>query len=295
MSATKGESKNSEGKKEKMNWHSCLAPFLKVRWPQDDPNTPFIIQREVNVGDEPFRLDFVFTKKDPGLYTQDPILASFKEHQIIEYKGPDDSLNIHTFEKGLGYAAMYSHDVNAGIFDGKVGVTFFRRANPRDLLKVLQEKGFSCKRTANGVYDIALAQWFSAQIVVTQEISDSNWGFLRLLANNLNKADYDVFSSYSNGLREDQKEKVAYWVNRCIDENSEFVKTYGIEGVIEMFSDYVNARYKAREDSLIRQILNLILDTAKSNDQSFDDALAKASITDDVKAEVRNLYAAGVR
>ena len=62
-----------------------------------------------------------------------------------------------------------------------------------------------------------------------------------------------------------------------------------------MFSDYVDARYKAREDSLMRQILNLILDTAKNNDQSFDDALAKASITDDVRAEVRNLYAAGVR
>ena len=89
-------------------------------------------------------------------------------------------------------------------------------------------------------------------------------GFLRLLANNLNKADYDVFSSYSNGLREDQKEKVAYWVKRCIDENLEFVKTYGIEGVVSMFSDYVDAgyraKYDAREDSMIRQILNLILD-----------------------------------
>ena len=41
--------------------------------------------------------------------------------------------------------------------------------------------------------------------------------------------------------------------------------------------------------------MNLILDTAKDNDQSFDDALAKASSTDDVRAEVRNLYAAGVR
>ena len=72
---------------------------------------------------------------------------------------------------------MYSHDVSAGIFEGKVGVTFLRRANPRDLLKELQEKGFSCKFTANGVYDIKLAQWFSAQIVVTQEIKDTNWDF----------------------------------------------------------------------------------------------------------------------
>ncbi len=33
------KNQNSD-QKEPMDWHTCLAAFLDVRWPQADPNTP---------------------------------------------------------------------------------------------------------------------------------------------------------------------------------------------------------------------------------------------------------------
>ena len=307
------KNQNSD-QKEPMDWHTCLAAFLDVRWPQADPNTPFDILQEIKIGTQPVRTDFVFHKKDAGLTIKDPIVSSFREYQILEFKGPKDSLNTRTLSKGVGYAALYAEAKSIDILRGKIGITFLRRAKPVCLFKTFREVGIPYQRTAKGVYEVSLASWLPVQIVVMREVDDQNWGFLRLLTNELRQADYEVFINFSNGLSEEQKRAITFWVQRCIDENPGFIMNHGIEGVNSMFSDYVKAQVDAevkakvdaevkaqraqsdaRENTMLRQILKMILGDVREYHMSFDKAMAKADLSADLEAKVRNLYAAGAQ
>lgn len=87
---------------------------------------------------------------------------------------------------------------------------------------------------------------------------------------------------------------------------SEYVKAQVEAEVSNVFSEYVKAQVEAevkaqraqsdaREDTMLRQILKMILGDVRDYHMSFDKALARADLSADMEAKVRNLNAAGAQ
>ncbi len=53
---------------------------------------------------EPLQIDLLVIKKKPEEVIKNEIGSFFLGHNIVEYKSPDDSMNIDTFYKVLSYA-----------------------------------------------------------------------------------------------------------------------------------------------------------------------------------------------
>ena len=64
-------------------------------------------EQEIQLGEEPIRLDFLIIKKNPGVVLTDPIGKFFEAVNIFEYKSPEDGLSIDDFYKAIGYSFIY--------------------------------------------------------------------------------------------------------------------------------------------------------------------------------------------
>ena len=95
----------------------------------------------------------------------------FRQHNVIEYKSPGDSLNIDDFYKTLVYAFLYMSlsDKVDGIPADQLTLSLVRQGYPRDMIKKLQTEGMQVFQKYLGIYYIEGAL-IPAQIVVTQEL-----------------------------------------------------------------------------------------------------------------------------
>ena len=87
-----------------IDWHSGFSGglHLVLRIYKDGLH----IEREHYITNEPTRIDHLIIKKDPDLFVDNSIGRAFREHNIIEYKNPNDSLNIDVVWKTIGYAGL---------------------------------------------------------------------------------------------------------------------------------------------------------------------------------------------
>lgn len=67
-----------------------------------------VYEREYNLNTKPLEIDLLVIKKEPAVQIESEIGKLFRGHNILEYKSPDDSLNIDTFYKAAAYACQFS-------------------------------------------------------------------------------------------------------------------------------------------------------------------------------------------
>ena len=68
---------------------------------------------EYNLSREPLKIDLLVFKKIQDEVIKNEIGKIFLGHNIMEYKSPDDNMNINTFYKVLSYAWLYKADTGA--------------------------------------------------------------------------------------------------------------------------------------------------------------------------------------
>ncbi len=70
--------------------------------------------------------------------------AKYHQTDIMEYKSPEDGLNINTFYKVQGYACIYkaAETASAKVGEDDITTTIIREGKPAGLFKNLSGKGF---------------------------------------------------------------------------------------------------------------------------------------------------------
>ena len=96
-----------ENKKKRYKiWHSYFANTLKIILGKS-----YIVETEIEVGRLPLNIDIVVIKKSSTkiLKSKNNVKAfnTFNKYNIIEYKSPDDILDIDSFDKLFAYALLY--------------------------------------------------------------------------------------------------------------------------------------------------------------------------------------------
>lgn len=173
----------------KIQWHSAFCSAMELILEQDREHLEFI--REYNLNTKPLEVDLMVIKKPAGYRVSDEIGRIFKEHNIFEYKSPDDKMNIDTFYKVNAYACLYKVSGSRvdEIRSDNVTITLIRESKPEKLLRKLEREGFAVSNPYKGIYYIEDKVYFSTQIVVSKELEGEQHIWLQALTKKLDRED----------------------------------------------------------------------------------------------------------
>jgi len=120
----------------------------------------------------------------------------------MEYKSPQDDLNLDTYVKVIGYACMYkASEVHVGDIDlNDITITLVREGKPRELLKWFEKNDYEVREVYKGIYYVKKEGSFPIQVIVSGKLSSENQKWLTVLSNNLNQAEAERIVLQSESL-----------------------------------------------------------------------------------------------
>lgn len=129
----------------------------------------------------------VLVKNEKKVKIRKNIGRIFRQHNIIEYKSPEDHLSIDDFYKVYGYTCIYKTEVEKvnQIPAEELTITFVCYHYPRQMLRNLQnERNINVKNIENGIYYL-YGDAIPIQLIIVPELSIENNYWLNKLRNNL--------------------------------------------------------------------------------------------------------------
>lgn len=95
----------------KVQWHPGFVAAMNLELAQN--REALVFEKEYNLNTKPLEIDLLVIKKEHSFLIANEIGRLFKGHNIIEYKSPEDHLDIDTFYKAGAYASLYKSYGNA--------------------------------------------------------------------------------------------------------------------------------------------------------------------------------------
>ncbi len=193
-----------------IQWHPAFVSAMELELKKDKNKLEF--QREYNLNTKPLQIDLLVIKKDNVATLSNEIGKIFKGYNIIEYKSPDDSLNIDIFYKTQAYAGLYKaagKTVNEREAED-ITVSIIRESKPIELFKLLKSKNVQMTMPYKGIYyinnGIAI---FPTQIIVTKELSDEGHTWIKSLSNKMQMPDMKRLLTETAKLKSDYEKELA--------------------------------------------------------------------------------------
>lgn len=193
----------------KVQWHPGFVAAMNLELAQNRDD--LIFEKEYNLNTKPLEIDLLVVKKNASVSISNEIGKLFRGHNIMEYKSPEDHLDIDDFYKTGAYASLYKSygkTVNE-IKADDVTVSIMREARPDGLFQYLKEHGYLMSNPYKGVYYIEEKVLFPTQIVVTRELDEGSHIWLKALSERLEKEDIRNLLEGVNKLTEKADKELA--------------------------------------------------------------------------------------
>lgn len=209
----------------KIQWHPgfVAAMSLELRGYRDDLD----FEKEYNLNTKPLEIDLLIIKKEASVHIDNDIGSLFRGHNILEYKSPEDHLDIDTFSKALAYAYLYKAYGNKldEIRMDDMTVSIIREARPVGLFRYFKEHGYAVSREHDGIYHIEGSFPFPAQVIVTGEMDRTSHIWLKALSGKLNKEDLqDLLDRISQITEKNDREMADSVLEVSIGANRQIVE-----------------------------------------------------------------------
>ena len=178
---------------DKKQWHPAFCGATE--WELKDNKDDLTFDTEYYLGKTPLRMDLLVVKKQHDVDIVNEIGKIFRVHNVIEFKGEGDSLSIDGFYKGIGYACLYkSKGKKVNEFpDDEITVTYLRNAYPRELFKILTDKGMEIEERYPGIFYIKGETLFPCQVIVTSRLDGKKHPGLKILKTGADEQDIRQF------------------------------------------------------------------------------------------------------
>lgn len=187
----------------KIQWHPAFVAAMNLELIQN--RNDLVFEKEYNLNTKPLEIDLLVIKKGASVQITNEIGHLFKGHNIIEYKSPEDNLDIDDFYKTGAYASLYKAygETVDSIKAEDITVSIIREAKPEKLFKYFEEHGYAVTSPHEGIYYISNKVLFPTQIVVAKELDSNSHRWIKALSLQLNKDDISVL--LDNRQRMDEK------------------------------------------------------------------------------------------
>ena len=184
---------SKEQEKLKIKWHPAFYSAAEFDFRNEKEMLEF--HAEYQLSKEPLAMDLLIIEKRANVVLENALGQIFRRYNIIEYKSPDDSLNIDDFYKTIAYAALFKGTalVNDMYPADELTVSLFREAAPLKLMQQLQASGLRLEEKFPGVFYVYGNTLFPVQIVVTKKLSSKMHAALKLLSKNVLPEDVRIF------------------------------------------------------------------------------------------------------
>lgn len=236
----------------KIQWHPgfVAAMNLELRENRDS----LVFQKEYNLNTKPLEVDLLVIRKDALIKIENEIGSFFRGHNIMEYKSPEDSLNIDVFYKATAYAALYK-SYGEAVDERKaddITVTLVREGKPEGLFKYLESHGHILFQPYEGIYYVKGHVLFPTQIVVTKELNQEAHAWLGALSGKVGKEAAKRLLERIRGLTEKEEKEMADSVLRVmLKANGQIVEEWkGDADMFEALMEIVEPQIQMREKKI---------------------------------------------
>ena len=169
---------------DKIQWHPAFDAALQIELEDEAEYLEF--EPEHLLSKKPMQID-VLVKNEKTVKIKKNIGRIFRQYNIIEYKSPDDKLNIDNFYKIYGYACLYKSETG-GIDEipaTELTITLVCYHYPVKMLQKLeQEKNLIIDNVESGIYYF-LGDSIPIQLIAIPKLSKENNYWLNNLRNDL--------------------------------------------------------------------------------------------------------------
>lgn len=170
---------------EKLQWHPAFSAALRIEFEENLDDLDF--KDEYQLSKKPMQMDILVIKKDNNVSIKKNIGHIFRTHNIIEYKSPDDSLNMNDFYKVYGYTCFYQSDTEKvkEIPPEEITITFVCGHYPRKMIQHLKAaRKIEIEKYGDGIYYLK-GDEFPIQLLITTQLSKEHNYWLQHLRSNL--------------------------------------------------------------------------------------------------------------
>ncbi|MBR5127468.1 MAG: hypothetical protein IKU69_03470 [Roseburia sp.] len=209
-------------KETRTQWHPAFCAAMRLELIENKEDLDYT--NEYNLNSKPIQMDLLVIKKSKDVEIKNEIGKIFRGHNIMEYKSPDDELNLDTYVKVIGYACMYkASEVHAGDIDlDDITITLIREGKPRELLKWFVKNDYEVCEKYKGIYYVEKIGCFPIQVIVSGKLSVENQKWLTLLSRNLNRKEVERIVLQTEKLTQNDEKLYADSVLRvAVKENKE--------------------------------------------------------------------------
>ena len=201
--------KQNEEEKRRLDWHSGFEGGLRLSLRKYASSLH--IEREHPLSEEPLWIDFLVIRKAAGVEIRNSLGKNFRKYNIIEYKNPNDELNIDVLWKTIGYASLFKSfgkTVNE-IEISELTITIIRARKPVKLFKKLLAEGKKITCDDPGVYRIEGIVEFTISVIVIKELKDRELLALSVMRNNADEEDVKAFLTEAGSYTEPEDRRHA--------------------------------------------------------------------------------------
>ena len=184
-----------------IDWHAGFAGGLELSLREYEGLIE--IDREYELTKKAPKIDFIVIKKDADIVIDNAVGRLFRKHNIIEYKNPDDALNIDVIWKCIGYTGLYkglSKKVDA-IPESDLTISVFRNRPPLKLFKYCEDNGKGVIHPSPGIYILEGFVSIPLYVIVTKELVEDEFLALRILSEGASESDVRKFVNEARTFR----------------------------------------------------------------------------------------------
>ena len=173
----------------KVQWHPGFVAAMDLELMEN--RTDLLFEKEYNLNTKPLEIDLLIIKKNADAKMHNEIGQIFKGHNILEYKSPEDHLDIDTFYKVGAYASLYKSYGKTvdSIKADDITVSLVRESKPDGLFRYFEENDYLVSNPYRGIYYIERKVLFPTQIIVTKELDGDAHIWMGALSDKLEKRD----------------------------------------------------------------------------------------------------------
>jgi hypothetical protein len=203
---------------ERITWHPAFFEAIQAELEEYKDVLEFHAEHQLTA--EPLRIDVLIVRKRPGAVIGKNITRIFREHNIVEYKRPDDYVSLANFQKIQAYAWLYA-SLNK-VPTQNLTITIVESGYPRDVIAHLKTD-LSCdvKESEPGLY-VVRGMTIPAQIIESEKLNrrENMW-----LKNLRRDTDAESFAEMLRAVRERGKgAHLRAYLNVLLVANPEILK-----------------------------------------------------------------------
>lgn len=181
--------------------------MLELR--EDKKNLSY--ETEYNLYRKPIQIDMLVIKKLPDMVIENEIGKLFLGHNILEYKSPEDALNVDVYYKALAYAFLYKSQGDGvdTIKADDLTISLIRESKPKKLMHWFEENGYVVEPAYPGIYYVRKEGFPKTQVIVSKELGKKEHQWLRALTGYLEESEARSLVTSMEALQDEDDKRNA--------------------------------------------------------------------------------------